>query len=50
MADGQKVGEVQHKPQLFKKEPFSIEVPANATQIMVAAVDATGNRAEATLA
>ncbi|GAP70211.1 predicted oxidoreductase of the aldo/keto reductase family [Bacteroidales bacterium 6E] len=50
MADGQKIGEVQHKPQLFKKEPFSIEVPAEASQIMVAAIDAAGNRAEATLA
>jgi hypothetical protein len=49
LADGQKVGEVAHKPQLYLKQPFSIEVPGNAKNILVAAVDTSGTRAEASL-
>ncbi len=49
VADGQKIGEVTHKPQLFLKDPFSIEVPEGAKNLLVTAVDAAGNRAEATL-
>jgi len=48
-ADGQKIGEVAHKPQLFLKDPFSIQIPEGAGNILVTAVDAAGNRAEATL-
>jgi aryl-alcohol dehydrogenase-like predicted oxidoreductase len=49
LADGRKIGEVPHKPQLFLKDPFKIEIPESASNILVAAVDAAGNRAEATL-
>lgn len=50
MSNGQKIAEVPHKPQLFLKDPFAVEIPADAGNILVAAVDAAGNRAEASLA
>ena len=50
VANGVKIGELPHKPQLFLKDPFSMEIPANAANILVAAIDAGGHRAEATLA
>jgi aryl-alcohol dehydrogenase-like predicted oxidoreductase len=49
-ADGNKVGEVYHRPQLYLKEPFSIEIPDSAKKIEVATVDTAGKRAETVLA
>lgn len=48
--DGEKVGTVDHKPQLLKKEPFMFETEKTGAQILVATVDAAGNRAETILA
>jgi predicted aldo/keto reductase-like oxidoreductase len=49
LVNGEKVGEVPHVPQVLKKEPFSFLSPALTGTIIVAAVDAEGNRAEANL-
>ncbi len=44
------LAEVPHKPQLMKKEPFVCEMEIPEGPLVVAAIDARGNRAEATLA
>jgi aryl-alcohol dehydrogenase-like predicted oxidoreductase len=49
IVNGKKVGEVLHKPQILKKEPFVFSVENPKDLIAVAAVDTQGNRIEATL-
>jgi hypothetical protein len=50
MVNGQKAGEVQHKPQVLKKEPFMFSSADLKGTVAVVAVDSSGNRAEALLA
>jgi hypothetical protein len=47
MVDGEKKGEVPHKPQTLKKEPFVFAAPGLTGKISVVSIDAGGNRAEA---
>ena len=49
LVDGKLVGKVDHKPQLLKSEPFSFQIEKEAGKILIAAVDLSGNRAEAKL-
>jgi aryl-alcohol dehydrogenase-like predicted oxidoreductase len=49
LVDGKKAGEVIHKPQTLKKEPFSYPASGLNGKISVVAVDAAGNRAGAVL-
>ncbi len=49
LVDGKLVGKVDHKPQLLKSEPFSFQIEKEAGKILIAAVDFSGNRAEAKL-
>ena len=51
MVNGEKAGEVVHQPQVLKSEPFAFQGGIEkGSEIVVAAVDAAGNRKEATLA
>ncbi len=50
MVNGQKAGEVAHKPQILKSKPFVFKAPVEKGTIAVVAVDKAGNRAEAILA
>jgi aryl-alcohol dehydrogenase-like predicted oxidoreductase len=50
MVNGQKAGEVMHKPQTLRSKPFVFETPGERGTIAVVAVDKAGNRAEAILA
>lgn len=50
MVDGKLVGRVEHKPQFLKSKPFLFELEKPEGEILIAAVDITGNRAEAKLA
>jgi hypothetical protein len=50
LVGGQLVGKVEHKPQLLKSQPFSFETDKVAGEIIIAAVDAAGKRAESKLA
>ena len=50
IVDGKVAGKVEHKPQLLKSRPFWFELEKAEGEILVAAVDAGGNRAEAKLA
>ncbi len=48
--NGEKVGDVKHQPQILKSQPFVFEIEKEETdKIMIAAIDADGNRAEAQL-
>jgi aryl-alcohol dehydrogenase-like predicted oxidoreductase len=49
MVNGQKVGEVQHKPQTLKKEPFVFSYGNLNGKVTVVAVDFSGNSAESQL-
>ena len=44
--DGELVGNVEHKPQLLISEPFQYELETPHIEILIAAVDKAGNRAE----
>ncbi len=46
LVDGKFMGKVNHKPQLLKSEPFSFDIENSSGEILVAAVDNAGNRAE----
>lgn len=46
---GQLAGKVEHKPQLLKSRPFTFETDKAEGEIIIAAVDAAGNRAESKL-
>lgn len=51
MINGEKVGQVEHKPQVLKSRPFVFEGEVKkGSEVVVAAVDAAGNRKEASLA
>ncbi len=51
MINGEKAGQVEHKPQILKSKPFVFEGKvAKNDKVAVAAVDAAGNRKEASLA
>jgi len=50
IVNGQKTGEVAHKPQTLKSKPFVFEATVENGPIAVVAVDKAGNRAEALLA
>lgn len=50
LVGGQLLGKVEHKPQLLKSQPFSFQIDKSDGEIVVAAVDAAGNRAESKLA
>jgi aryl-alcohol dehydrogenase-like predicted oxidoreductase len=50
MVNGEKAGEVLHKPQVLKKEPFVFSSGELKGTVAVVAVDSKGNRAEALLA
>ncbi len=47
IVDGVLAGKVEHRPQLLKSIPFSFELNKNGSEILLAAVDKSGNRAEA---
>ncbi len=47
---GQVAGKVEHKPQLLKSQPFLFKTEKAEGEIIIAAVDAEGNRAETKLA
>lgn len=47
---GQLVGKVEHKPQILKSQPFTFQTEKADGEIIIAAVDAAGNRAESKLA
>jgi aryl-alcohol dehydrogenase-like predicted oxidoreductase len=49
MVDGKLAGKVEHKPQLLKSKPFIFDLDKTGTEVLVAAVDADGNRNEAKL-
>jgi aryl-alcohol dehydrogenase-like predicted oxidoreductase len=49
LVDGKLEGKVEHKPQLLKSKPFQFELKNTKGEILVAAVDKAGNRAEANL-
>ncbi len=49
LVDGKLVGKVNHKPQLLKSEPFSFQTEKEAGEILIAAVDFSGNRADTKL-
>lgn len=44
--NGELVGKVEHKPQLLKSNPFSYELEKPKSEILIAAVDKAGTRAE----
>lgn len=46
---GQLLGKVEHKPQVLRSQPFVFEIEKPGEGIVVATVDAAGNRSEATL-
>ena len=46
---GKYVGKVNHKPQLLKSKPFSFDINEETKEILIAAVDFSGNRAETKL-
>jgi len=46
LVNGNKVGEVPHQPQLLKKKPFVFESEKMEGAVIVASVDAAGNRSE----
>ena len=48
--DGELAGKVEHKPQLLKSKPFQYELEKPIGEILIAAVDKAGNRAESRLA
>jgi hypothetical protein len=48
--DGELVGKVEHKPQLLKSKPFQYELEKPTGEILIAAVDKAGNRAESRIA
>ena len=51
MVNGQKVGEIEHKPQTLKSTPFVFKTILKANdKVVVVAVDQYGNKAEALLA
>ncbi len=50
LVGGNLVGKVEHKPQLLKSQPFSFQTDKVQGEIIIAAVDAEGNRAESKLA
>lgn len=50
MIDGKLVGKVEHKPQILKSQPFSFQIEKPEGEIIVATVDAVGNRSESKLA
>jgi len=49
LVNGKLEGKVNHKPQLLKSKPFSFQIEKEAEEILIAAVDFSGNRAEAKL-
>jgi hypothetical protein len=49
MVNGEKTGEVIHKPQVLKKEPFVFSSGELKGTVAVVAVDSSGNRTEALL-
>jgi len=48
--NGELVGNVEHKPQLLKSEPFQYEMEKSQNDVLIAAVDKAGNRAESRIA
>ncbi len=46
IVDGKLVGKVNHKPQLLKSKPFTFELGNSGGEVIVAAVDSAGSRAE----
>ena len=48
--DGELVGNVEHKPQLLFSKPFQMELEKLEGEILIAAVDKAGNRAESRIA
>lgn len=50
MVDGKVLGKVEHRPQILKSKPFSFDIGNDQSQIVVAAYDSNGNRAETKLA
>lgn len=44
--DGSLAGTVLHKPQLYKSKPFEFQMKGSENEIIIAAVDKGGNRAE----
>ncbi len=47
---GRVAGKVEHKPQILKSQPFSFQTEKVEGEVIVAAVDALGNRSETKLA
>lgn len=50
IVDGKLEGTVKHQPQLLKSKPFSFELKEKGEEIVLAAVDKDGSRAEIMLA
>lgn len=49
LIDGQVAGTVKHKPQTLKSKPFVFETDKSGAEVLVAAIDKTGNRMQAKL-